>query len=197
MTSLSNTLRALLDDPPRAGAVAASHRPEGARVRIIEALPANPNVAAQIERDGVVDDLDAWPRAEVLATGDLLTLQVGPAHVDAYCAYLEGLSRAHLPSIHIAPWCVEPRGIHRLWCISAARVALPPQVHIAARHDLIGIRVAQVALGFGATTLAGPIEPDRSLPLAGVTRPTENTRAGLRALIEQTGLRVEETRARI
>ena len=64
-----------------------------------------------------------------------------------------------------------------------------------ARHDLIGIRVAQVALGFGADTLAGPVQPDRSLPLAGVTRPNENTHAGLRALVEQAGLTPSEASA--
>ena len=60
---------------------------------------------------------------------------------------------------------------------------------MAARHDLVGIRLAQLAVGFGADTLAGPIEPDRVLPLAGVTRPDENTLAGLTALVESLGLR--------
>ena len=142
-----------------------------------------PNVAA-IEREGRLLTLAGARCARPETCPCTWTPTTRP-----YCAYLERLSDAALPEAIFAPWCRESRGIHRLWCVAAARVALPDQIRVAARHDLLGIRVAQVALGFGADALAGPIEPDRTLPLAGVTRPTENTRAGLRALIEQAGLR--------
>ena len=75
-----------------------------------------------------------------------------------------------------------------MWCIAAARLALPTAVRIEARHDRIGIRLAQIALGFGADTLSGPILPDRSLPLAGVTRPDEATAAGLATLVREAAL---------
>ena len=57
------------------------------------------------------------------------------------------------------------------------------------RHDLVGIRLAQIALGFGVDTFAGPLQSDRKLPLAGVTRPDEATREGIATLVRAAGLR--------
>lgn len=189
MSTLRSTLRSLLDDPPLAGQRAGARRGADAQVLVCEALPVPAGTVAAIERDGRLLTLARWPEADALSPGDVVSVHVDVDDADRYCAYLERLSDAALPEAIFAPWCRESRGIHRLWCVAAARVALPDQIRVAARHDLLGIRVAQVALGFGADALAGPIEPDRTLPLAGVTRPTENTRAGLRALIEQAGLR--------
>jgi 2-iminoacetate synthase ThiH len=84
--------------------------------------------------------------------------------------------------------CASPGGLHRLWLLAAARLALPAGVRVEVRHDLCGIRLAQVALGFGADTLAGPIDPVRHLPLAGVPRPSEATADGLCELVRQAGL---------
>jgi hypothetical protein len=94
----------------------------------------------------------------------------------------------HLGPCAVAPFSVHAAGTHRLWAISAARLALPASIRVEARHDLIGIRLAQVALGFGADTLSGPVTADRHLPVAGVTRPDETSITGLRNLIEQAGL---------
>lgn len=189
MSSLRATLRSLLDDPPLAGQRAGARRGADAQVLVCEALPVPERTVAAIEREGQILTLPRWPEADALQPGDVVSVHVDAGDADDYCAYLERLSDAALPEAIFAPWCRDARGIHRLWCVAAARVALPDHIRVAARHDLLGIRVAQVALGFGADALAGPIEPDRTLPLAGVTRPTENTRAGLRALIEQAGLR--------
>ena len=57
-----------------------------------------------------------------------------------------------------------------------------------ARHDQLGPHLAQVALGFGADTLSGPVSESRSLPLAGTTRPTESSHEGLCTLVRQAGL---------
>ena len=70
-------------------------------------------------------------------------------------------------------------------------LSLPENIRVEARHDLVGIRLAQVALGFGADTLAGPIAPPRVLPLAGVSRPDENTVAALSLLVTEAGLTPE------
>jgi 2-iminoacetate synthase ThiH len=61
-------------------------------------------------------------------------------------------------------------------------------VRVEVRHDLHGVRLAQVALGFGADTLAGPIDAGRHLPLAGVPRPSETSEAALSELVRQAGL---------
>ncbi|MBC8068619.1 MAG: hypothetical protein IAG13_09830, partial [Deltaproteobacteria bacterium] len=93
-----------------------------------------------------------------------------------------------LPPLRIAAGSHTAAGLHRLWCIAVLRLTMPAQVLVEARHDHLGIRLAQIALGFGADVLAGPIDADRSLPLCGVTRPDEATHAGLATLVRHAGL---------
>lgn len=129
-----------------------------------------------------------WPDPAALQPGDRLIVQVDRARLGAYFAYLVRLAAAAPEGLSFAPVCARPGGLMRLHLIAAARVALPGRVRVEARHDLLGIRLAQVALGFGADTLAGPLAAARRLPLAGVPRPDEATPAGLAALIERAGL---------
>ncbi|MCY1058282.1 hypothetical protein [Nannocystis sp. SCPEA4] len=129
-----------------------------------------------------------WPEPQALRPGDRVVLQVDRARLDAYFAYLVRLAEAAPEGLSLAPYCARAGGLLRLHLIAAARVALPGRVRVEARHDLLGIRLAQVALGFGADTLAGPLAAARKLPLAGVPRPDEATPAGLAALIERAGL---------
>lgn len=152
--------------------------------------------AAALLRDDALDPLAAWPEPSALRVDDRLVLQVSATAGDRhrYVTWLHGLARAAPAELSIAPCSVDPGGMHRLWCIATARVLLPMHVHVEARHDLLGIRLAQLAVGFGADTLAGPIEPDRSLPLAGVTRPDESTATGLATLVRQVGLTPQTTR---
>jgi hypothetical protein len=129
-----------------------------------------------------------WPDPAVLRPGDRLVVQVDRERLGAYCDYLVRLAAAAPADLSFAPVCARPGGLLRLHLTAAARIALPGRVRVEARHDLLGIRLAQVALGFGADTLSGPITPARRLPLAGVPRPDEATPAGLSALIERAGL---------
>jgi hypothetical protein len=147
-----------------------------------------PSTAARL-RDGTLEDLEHWPEPGELREGDRIVVQVDPVAEarERYVQWLQGLAASPL-RWSLAPFSSEAAGVHRLWCIAAARVCLPGTVRIEVRHDLVGLRLAQLALGFGADTLAGPIEPDRKLPLAGLPRPTEATRAGLHTLVRQTGL---------
>ena len=157
------------------------------RVRVAEPLPA-PAVAARM-RAGTLEVLHVWPLAAEVRAGDHVVVQVDPTH-EARTRYLEWLqtNREIELAWSLAPFSADAAGVHRLWCIAAARLCLPGTVRIEVRHDLVGLRLAQLALGFGADTLTGPVEPDRKLPLAGISRPTESTAAGLFTLIEQTGL---------
>lgn len=125
-----------------------------------------------------------WPRGGAIA----VHVADDEAARRAWVAWLSRLAAADVQG-SIAPTGPDAAGLHKLWCIAAARLRLPASVRVQVRHDLVGIRLTQIALGLGADVLAGPIEPDRALPLAGVTRPTETTLAGLRTLVRQAGLR--------
>ncbi len=186
-------LLALVDEPLIAAARGRARRDAllGRQVRIV-ARPsmATPEVAA-IVRAGVVRQLEQWPVARGgLQPGDHLVIQVGttPAERERYVRWLHELARHEPPRLGLAACSRTAAGLHPLWCLAVARLCLPAQVSIEARHDLLGIRLAQIALGFGADVLAGPIDPDRSLPLCGVTRPDENTASGLCTLIRHAGL---------
>lgn len=188
---------ALFEQPARLGRLGADARRRAFGDRVwVRPAPAHATTApAVLLRDDPLHDptpaeLAAWPEPDALRPGDRLVLQIPATAPDRarYVAWLRALASAAPRSLSLAPASPTPGGMHRLWCIAAARVLLPASVHVEARHDLIGIRLAQLAVGFGADTLAGPQEPNRSLPLAGVTRPDEATPAGLATLIRQVGL---------
>ena len=128
--------------------------------------------------------------------GDRLVLRVEHDQLAAYCAWL---IRAATVAIDwtLTPFCPQPGGLFRLHLIAAARLALPARVRVEVRHDLHGVRLAQVALGFGADTLAGPIDAGRHLPLAGVPRPSETSAAALCELVRQAGLEPTTTASEI
>lgn len=199
-------LAALFDDPADAGRRAQEARTAhfGRRVAVRPTPPhAAPTVAAILRGDEAIERAPSgdgpdghvrtdsgdpgWPDPATLCAGDRVVVQVDRGRADAYFAWLaRAVVVAHAWSL--APFCAQRGGLFRLHLIAAARIALPASVRVEARHDLLGIRLAQVALGFGADVLAGPIARARALPLAGLTRPDEATPAGLSTLIEQAGL---------
>ncbi len=183
---------ALYEHPAVLGRHAAAARRLAFGERVwVRPAPAHeaPHAAVLLRGDAVLA-LAAWPEPAALEPGDRVVVDVPPTPVDRarLVAWLRALAAAAPAGLAVAPAATTPGGLHRLWCIAAARLLLPPAVRVEARHDLIGIRLAQIAVGLGADTLAGPIAPDRALPLAGVTRPDEATRAGLCTLVRQVGL---------
>jgi hypothetical protein len=186
------TLLELRFDPPRAGQWASEvrHAAFGPRT-LLRTTPERPPPSTDISIERAAErlelaelpDASAWP-------GDHVAIAVEPgddAACERYATWLLRLAASELPPSSLAPWSRQPGGTARLWAIAIARLVLPSHVRVEARHDLVGIRLAQIALAFGADTLSGPIVADRKLPVAGVTRPTEATLAGLRNLIEQAG----------
>jgi hypothetical protein len=147
-----------------------------------------PDVAA-ISRGDEMIALSRWPAPATLQDGDHVVVQVDADH-DGRERWLRWLAELGATDrrIALAPCSRTAAGLHPLWCIAVARLASGPTTHVVARHDLLGVRLAQVALGFGADVLAGPIDPDRSLPLCGVPRPDETTLAGLSTLVRHAGL---------
>ena len=132
-------------------------------------------------------DAARWPDPRLLAPGDRLLVCVEHDQLADYCAWLLRAAAA-APDWTVTPCCPHPGGLFRLHLIAAARLALPPGVRVEVRHDLHGVRLSQVALQFGADTLAGPIDAGRHLPLAGVPRPSETSQAALCELVRQAGL---------
>ena len=197
------TLLALRHNPPRMGLWAMEVRGQMFEARtLLRPTPAlaGPTGPAVLRRDEFVS-LNAWPEPDAWQPGDRVMVPVEPtdeASAQRYVAWLLALAERevrdpvafnrHLGPCAVAPFSSDAAGTHRLWAISAARLALPASIRVEARHDLIGIRLAQVALGFGADTLSGPVGADRHLPVAGVTRPDETSITSLRNLIEQAGL---------
>jgi hypothetical protein len=199
----AEALLALRDNPPRLGHLAMERRADlFDRRTLLRPTPSidPPTGPAILRRDQQLD-LAAWPEPAAWQPGDRVMI---PVELDdelaayRYVAWLLDLAAYEarqpldpntlLGPCSVAPFCASPAGTHRLWLIGVARLALPGSIRVEARHDLIGIRLAQVALGFGADTLAGPVEAERHLPVAGVTRPNEASITGLRNLIEQAGL---------
>jgi hypothetical protein len=187
----ADELLALWPDPHATATRACARRKAvGGRAILIEPVVAHamPEHAALV-RAGTVEMLPAWPKARSLKAGDRVVMQVD-ANPDARARYAEWLVafvQDVPPPCSIAPCSSIAAGLHSLWCIAATRIALPGDI-VEARHDLLGIRLAQIALGFGADALTGPIAPDRVLPLCGVPRPDEHTLAGLVALVQTAGL---------
>ncbi|MFO7566605.1 MAG: hypothetical protein R6X02_28435 [Enhygromyxa sp.] len=199
----AETLLSLRHDPPRLGHLAMERRADlfdrRTLLRPTPSLPP-PRGPAILRREQQLE-LGSWPEPDAWQPGDRVLIPIEPGDELGARRYVDWLLELaahelaspleHSPLLgpcSIASFSVQPAGTHRLWLIAAARLALPGSIRVEARHDLIGIRLAQVALGFGADTLAGPVEADRHLPVAGVTRPTEASITGLRNLIEQAGL---------
>ena len=189
-TDLLSRLADLHTAPATLGPVAIARRQQRCGDTItIAPCPASatPALAARL-RDGTFEPLDAWPATGDWQTGDRVVVMVA-ATADGRAAFVAWLSELQPPpQTTLAPCSADEGALHRLWCVAAARVVLPSHVGIEARHDLLGIRLAQLSLAMGADILSGPIEADRVLPLAGVPRPTESTRAGLQALVEHARL---------
>lgn len=142
---------------------------------------------ALIVRNGRQHPHSVWPTSASCQRGDTIVIAVA-ASVQARERYVAWLSSLTLPeNCAVAPCSGDDGALHRLWCVAATRLVLPTSVSVQARHDLLGIRLGQLALAMGADTLSGPFAVDRVLPLAGVPRPTESTRDGLAALVRWAG----------
>jgi hypothetical protein len=187
----AEALLSAFEHPAALAAAASARRNElfGAAVVVRPDAPCSPPTTAARLRDGAFASLEHWPAASELREDDRLIVQVDPTPLERqhFVQWLHELADSPL-RWSLAPFSRDAAGVHRLWCIAVARACLPATVRIEVRHDLVGLRLAQLALGFGADTLTGPLQPERKLPLAGVPRPTEATALGLHTMVRQTGL---------
>jgi hypothetical protein len=61
---------------------------------------------------------------------------------------------------------IDTRGVDVLRAVAIARVLGPRAARVCVDFGATGLEIAQVALGFGASELAGPIADRRGLPIA-------------------------------
>ncbi len=188
-----DALIALVEEPLLAASRGRARREllRGREIRIVARDAVGVPDHALVLRGDAMATLAQWPASHGgLQDGDHVVAQIGADAADRerWVRWLLELSRQDLPRFSLAPCSSAAAGLHPLWCIAVARLCLPSQVSIEARHDLLGIRLAQVALGFGADVVSGPVAADRHLPLCGVTRPDEATATGLATLVRHAGL---------
>lgn len=72
--------------------------------------------------------------------------------------------RIHLGAI--PDGSIRTRGLELLRAVAIARVTGPRGARVCVDFGATGLEIAQVALGFGASELAGPIANRRGLPIA-------------------------------
>jgi hypothetical protein len=82
----------------------------------------------------------------------------------------------------------EPYGLDALRFFALARLALPAVPHLLADVTTLGPRLAQMAFGFGADELFGPIVPERALRLGANANNPALTRKEAAMLIRGAGL---------
>jgi hypothetical protein len=82
----------------------------------------------------------------------------------------------------------EPEGLDTLHLTASCRLALPAIAHVIADVPGLGPRLAQMALGFGADELFGPIVSERALRLGDNARNPAMTRKEAAMLIRGAGL---------
>jgi aminodeoxyfutalosine synthase len=90
----------------------------------------------------------------------------------------ENTALAHLPG---------PSGRLDLRVTAVSRLLLDNFDHVKAYWIMLGPKMAQVALSFGADDVDGTVVEERIVHMAGATSPEELTVAQLRALIEEAG----------
>ena len=83
--------------------------------------------------------------------------------------------------------CAGPSGMDDLKNIAVARLMLDNFPHIKAFWVMIGPKLAQIALSFGADDMDGTVKEELITHMAGAQTPQGLTRAQLRALIREAG----------
>jgi hypothetical protein len=116
--------------------------------------------------------------------------EVRRARLDALIALIESESDLVVAGVIPTPEG-EPMGLDTLAVFAEARLALPVP-HLVADFVRLGHRLAQMALGFGASELWGPIMPERALRLGANAHNPVMTRKEAATLIRGAGLLAAE-----
>jgi hypothetical protein len=102
---------------------------------------------------------------------------------------LAAIAAAAPPPWGIMPAPVgEPFGLDTLRCFALCRLALPRVAHLLADVTALGPRLAQMAFGFGADELHGPIVAERALRIGANANNPALTRKEAATLIRGAGL---------
>ncbi|HPA46649.1 MAG TPA: aminofutalosine synthase MqnE [bacterium] len=90
----------------------------------------------------------------------------------------------------------KPTGLKSLRVIATSRMMLDNIPHIKAYWVMLDVKLAQVALHFGANDLDGTVTEERITHAAGASSPQALTVDGIRHLISETGLEPVERTSR-
>ncbi len=132
-----------------------------------------PFVRRALEREGLLEVLEARERGEdlrrfeaKLASADLLALGALADHVRA-----AEVGPSVVLYVDQGPpegaGVIRDRGSLLLREVAMARVLLQRGARVCVDFGATGLEIAQVALGFGANELTGPIASRRGLPISG------------------------------
>lgn len=95
---------------------------------------------------------------------------------------------AFIPLPYVNPGGAGPGGLEALRCIAVARLFLDNFPHIKAYWVMLGEKLSQLALLFGADDLEGTVVSERIAHSAGATTPQALTEDELRHLIAEAGM---------
>lgn len=128
-----------------------------------------PLVERALLRDGLLDVLEARRAGAPLESFER---RLRDADLLALGALADGVRRDEVGSVvrvhlgDVPPGAISGRGLDVLRAAAIARVLGPRGARVCIDFGASGLEIAQVALGFGASELAGPIANRRGLPIA-------------------------------
>lgn len=117
-------------------------------------------------------------------TDHLLKLRALQDETKGFCGFVP---LPYQPENNGIPVKTPPTGFDALRTIAIARVLLDNFDHITAYWVGLGMKLAQVALNYGADDLHGTIVEEHIFHMAGATSPQEQTEAAMVKAIRETG----------
>lgn len=137
---------------------------------------------------------DSHERGEILARADILALGAAAdiarrrECADEVRIYVPSAPRSS-DSITVIGAEVSARGTALLRRLATLRLTGPIGLAIVVDFGVLGLPIAQVALSFGATDLAGPMASRRALPVIAEDQKRSIKRREMAGFVERAGFR--------
>jgi hypothetical protein len=128
-----------------------------------------PLVERALLREGLLDVLEARRRGDPLAAFERRLRECDLLALGALADIVRRDEVGHVVRLHLdamVPDALRGHGLELLRDVAVARVLGPRACGVCVDFGASGLEIAQVALGFGASELSGPISNRRGLPIA-------------------------------